>query len=99
MKTYDNGQRNGFSVVFKDKFDDKLQRKVLLPDTYGNYINESPDGLWFYGMVSNFQKRHGAYDMGIKIGEWLYYDIEGKLLLKQWYDQDGVKTKEKFFKK
>ena len=96
---YENGQRNGFSVIYKEYFDSKLQKNILLPDTYGNYVNESPNGLWHYGMVSNYQKRHGEYDLGVKIGEWSYYDIEGKLLCKQWYDQDGVKTKEKFYKK
>lgn len=96
---YENGQRNGFSVIYKEFFDAKLQKNILLPDTYGNYVNESPNGLWHYGMVSNYQKRHGEYDLGVKIGEWVYYDLEGKILCKQWYDQDGVKTKEKFYKK
>lgn len=93
------GKRHGFSVVFKEKFDEKLQKNILMPDTYGNYVNESPDGLWHYGMVSNYQKRFGEYDLGVKMGEWSYFDIEGKLLCKQWYDQDGNLLKEKFFKK
>ncbi len=96
---YENGQRNGFSVIYKEQFDEKIQKNVLMPDTYGNYVNESPDGLWHYGMVSNYQKRHGEYDLGVKIGEWVYYDIEGKILCKQVYDKDGVKIKEKFYKK
>ena len=99
IQNYDMGKRHGFSVVFKEKFDEKLQKNILMPDTYGNYVNESPDGLWHYGMVSNYQKRFGEYDLGVKMGEWSYFDIEGKLLCKQWYDQDGNLLKEKFFKK
>jgi hypothetical protein len=43
--------------------------------------------------------REGNYDHGITVGEWKFFDKDGDLLAKQWYDDNGEVEKEKFFKK
>jgi len=33
--------------------------------------------------------------LGVKVGEWNYYNKEGELFYKQWYDNDGNLLKDK----
>jgi antitoxin component YwqK of YwqJK toxin-antitoxin module len=68
-------------------------------EVIGNYSNDQPDGHWQYGLFSNYQHREGNYDNGTMVGEWIFYDTKGRILMKQWYDDDGNITKEKIYRK
>lgn len=96
LTTFKDSLRHGLHRIYKEVWDESGKKYELKIETEGNFVNEAPNGFWKYGQVSNFQRREGNYDLGVKIGEWTYYDKEGKLLLKQWFD-NGELTKQKFY--
>lgn len=65
----------------------------------GAYTDGQPDGYWQYGLHTHFQQREGNYEQGIMTGEWKFYDSDGKLLMRQWYDDDGNIVKEKHYRR
>lgn len=95
FKTYKDDKRDGLYAVFKEKWNPEIKKMELLPETMGMFDNESPNGYWFYGRISNQDRREGKYDLGVKVGEWNYYNKEGELFYKQWYDNDGNLLKDK----
>lgn len=108
---YLNGQKNGVFITY-DQFGDtatamsykkdKLHgRYVVYQDkkieAEGNYVNGEKHGFWRTGLVSNYQHQEGNYKNGKRIGTWVYYDLNGKKLMIQEYDNNGVFKKEKQF--
>lgn len=65
----------------------------------GNYENGKKDGLWKYGLTSHYQHREGTYDEDKMVGEWKFYDMNGRILMVQWYNEDGEFIKEKRYKR
>lgn len=68
-------------------------------ESSGYYKEGKPQGYWKYGMMSFYQMREGNYDNGIMVGLWKFYDNQGRLLARQWYDEEGEVTKSKLYKK
>lgn len=68
-------------------------------ETAGYYKSGQPDGYWKYGMMSHYQMREGRYEQGVMVGMWKFYDADGELLARQWYDDEGEVIKSKFNKK
>lgn len=63
-------------------------------NSFGNYVNGKKHGVWKTGQVDNYRRTEGEYNMGMEIGEWFYYDIEGKKLLRRVFDSEGYITEE-----
>jgi len=111
METWYEGKLNGLYKFWKSKSEVvKVNRKKHKGDAHlftrsngidiiGNYVSGLPDGFWQYGLYTHYQCREGNYDQGTMVGEWKFYDADGKLLMKQWFDQNGDVTKEKHFRK
>ncbi|MBS3913898.1 MAG: toxin-antitoxin system YwqK family antitoxin [Bacteroidetes bacterium] len=68
-------------------------------DVIGQFSEGKKDGFWRYGMFTNYQHREGNYADDVMVGEWHFFDLNGKLLMKQWYDESGNITKEKKYKR
>jgi antitoxin component YwqK of YwqJK toxin-antitoxin module len=95
FKTYKDDKRNGLIKVFKENWNPEIKKMELKLESMGMFENESPNGFWFYGRISNQDRRDGKYDLGVKVGEWNYYNKEGALFYKQWYDNEGNLLKDK----
>lgn len=54
--------------------------------TEGNYINDLPNGPWFYHVDEHMEK--GTYNMGQKTGVWKYYYREETLKFKGAFKDD-----------
>lgn len=65
----------------------------------GNYRHGKPDGFWKYGLVTKYQPREGAYDMGVMVGLWKHFDVDGYLLFTNLFDDKGELIKQKFYKR
>lgn len=83
----------------KHKGDAHLFTQTRGIDVIGNYTDGQPDGFWQYGMFTHYQHREGNYEQGTMVGEWKFYDQNGKLLMRIWYDDDGNNIKEKHYKR
>lgn len=85
------------------EYDAKSDRKFPVQErgleSSGMYVEGQPDGYWKYGMISRYQMREGAYDKGVMVGMWKFYDANGDLLARQWYNEEGEVIKSKFVKK
>ena len=66
-------------------------------NNYGEYVNGKKDGAWKTGLVNNYRRTNGSYDMGTEVGEWIYYDIEGKKLMRRVFDSEGYITEEDIY--
>ena len=99
IENFDDSVKHGYFATFLEVWDPVVKRNILQIETAGNYVHGSPDGYWRYGQVSNKFRREGVYDLGVKIGEWKYFDDMGDLMLVQTYDQDGNLLKQKFHKR
>ena len=75
-------------------YDTKHGREVV-----GNYTDNQKNGYWYYGLVSNYQHREGNYEGDVMVGHWLFYDLKGRILMEQDYDDDGNIIKEKLYKR
>jgi antitoxin component YwqK of YwqJK toxin-antitoxin module len=89
LMSFQEGKKHGKYAQFKEAREADTKRAYLQIETMGYYDSGFAHGYWIYGQVSNFQKREGTYDHGVKIGTWKYYDHKGELLLIQEYDNDG----------
>ena len=89
LMSFEEGQKHGKYAQFKEAREADTKRAYLQVETMGYYDSGFAHGFWVYGQVSNYQKREGTYDHGVKIGTWKYYDHKGELLLIQEYDNDG----------
>jgi len=60
----------------------------------GNFIDGKKDGLWIekYDQGGGQVKIKGKYDLGKKIGEWKFYNSEGKLIQVYDYKQNRLVT-------
>lgn len=113
IQEFADGRKNGGFITFGFRADtlkienwknNKLSGRYVVwhdreLDTYGNYEAGEPDGYWRYGMASHYQMREGMYENGIMTGLWKFYDTDGELLAKQWYDSNGEVIKSKYSKK
>lgn len=113
VQEYDNGNKDGSFIKFGFKGDtlsienwknNKLDGRYAIwrdreLETSGNYSSGEPDGYWKYGMMSHYQMREGMYENGIMTGLWKFYDTDGELLARQWYDGNGEVVKSKFVKR
>lgn len=98
FKTYKEDKRDGLYAVFKESWNENSKKMELVPETMGMFENESPVGFWFYGRITNQDRREGKYDLGVKVGEWFYYNKHGKVFYKQTYDKDGNLLKDEAVK-
>ncbi len=113
VQEYDNGNKNGGFIKFGFRNDtlkienwknNKLDGRYVVwrdrgIEMIGNYDGGEPDGYWKYGMMSHYQMREGLYNKGTMTGLWKFYDADGELLARQWYDDNGEVIKSKFVKK
>jgi len=66
-------------------------------NNYGAYVNGKKHGAWRTGLANNYRRTDGSYKNGIEFGEWIYYDIEGKKLMRRVFDEEGYITEEDIF--
>lgn len=89
IQQFNDGKKHGKYAQYREAREADTKRAYLQIETLGYYDSGFANGYWVYGQVSNFQRREGAYDHGVKIGTWKYFDHKGELLLIQEYDNDG----------
>jgi antitoxin component YwqK of YwqJK toxin-antitoxin module len=113
VQEYKNGLKNGSFIKFGFRGDtlsienwtsDKLDGRYVIwrdreIETSGYYSAGEPDGYWKYGMTSHYQMREGLYERGVMTGMWKFYDADGELLARQWYDNNGEVVKSKVTRK
>lgn len=87
--SFQEGKKHGKYAQYKEAREADTKRAYLQIETIGYYDSGFAHGPWIYGQVSNYQRREGTYDHGVKIGTWKYFDHKGELLLIQEYDQEG----------
>lgn len=91
---YKDGNKHGLYGEYNLEKDAQTTLRKRIVETEGNYVDGFAHGKWVYGKKSCFQSREGTYDMGVKVGEWRYYDHKCELMLVQEYDNDGNLLKE-----
>jgi antitoxin component YwqK of YwqJK toxin-antitoxin module len=113
VQEYSKGEKNGSFIKFGFRGDtlsienwhfNKLDGRYVIwrdraIETQGNYSAGEPDGYWKYGMMSHYQMREGNYEKGLMTGLWKFYDSNGELLARQWYDDNGEVVKSKFVRR
>jgi antitoxin component YwqK of YwqJK toxin-antitoxin module len=94
---YKNGYKDGAWIKFdqmgdtasminyKDDKKDGLYFVIIDGqfEATGQYKEGKMHGKWETGMVSNYRRQSGTYNMGEKSGDWFYYDNKGELLMKE----------------
>jgi antitoxin component YwqK of YwqJK toxin-antitoxin module len=71
---YAEGMRNGLWQVY-DLPKVMGQKKVLRFE--GRFIEDNPHGQHTYYWDNGNKKEEGEYSMGLKIGDWVYYNYDG----------------------
>ena len=89
LETYEYDQLHGPWVLYQDK----------KREAFGNYVKGEKDGFWYTGLVSDFQHCEGAYDMGVQVGKWMYFDHKKRKLAMRIYDDNGKIVKQKVYRK
>ncbi len=89
LTQYKDGKKHGVQGLYQVDKDPKTGLRFRAIETEGNYVDDMAHGYWVYGKKTCFQSREGAYNMGVKIGEWKYFDHKCELLLVQKYDNEG----------
>lgn len=108
LKNYKYNKLDGVYIEYYQKTKPVIDPVTGLVSTYdtkhgreiiGNYTDNQKSGYWYYGLVSNYQHREGNYDGDVMVGHWLFYDLKGRILMEQDYDDDGNIIKEKLYKR
>jgi len=97
LAQFKEGLKHGIHGEYLIEKDPETKLRYRSVETEGYYINGFANGPWVYGKKTCFQSREGSYDMGVKVGEWKYYDHKCELLLKQKYDQEGTLLEEEAY--
>ena len=84
VNNYKDGVLHGISKTYEDRVINNI----------GEYVNGKKHGLWKTGQANNYKRREGSFNMGIEVGEWFYYDIDGKKLMRRVFDSEGYITEE-----
>ena len=71
---YADGMRNGLWQYW-DVSESMGKPKVLRFE--GRYIEDNPHGEHTYYWDNGNRKEEGEYEMGKKVGEWIYYSYDG----------------------
>lgn len=104
VHNYSNGILHGEYRLYYSKTTPKLELEIKRVSGYdqkkgievkGHYNQGKKDGYWQYGLQSNYQHREGEYDDDVMVGLWKYYDLKGRILMTQIYDDSGNLLKEK----
>lgn len=89
LVTWKYNQRDGLYKEYKDR---ELE-------CVGNYTTGKKNGYWQYGLSTMYQRRQGNFEDDVMVGVWDFFDKNNKLLMRQWYDDEGNITKEKHFRR
>ncbi len=113
IESYENGKKNGTWLTLNLEGDTALMcsyKKDVLHGSYvsyhkgkvedkGNYVNGEKDGYWIQQFSSLVGAQEGMYKLGVRVGPWKLYDIEGKELATLTFNDDGEIIEEKWYKK
>lgn len=75
----------------EEKYDPLKSKKTYVRalDEYGTYVDGKLDGEFKTGLYNKANHAEGTYSMGVMVGEWKYYNEDGKLVLHEKYDENG----------
>lgn len=106
VTNYDNGELHGEYLQYYSKTTPETDGGIVMAykdhrgvEISGNYNHGKKDGFWKYGLMSHYQHREGEYDDDNMVGEWKFYDTKGRILMIQWYAEDGTFLKEKRYRR
>lgn len=89
IENYQYGKLSGPYILWADKQIESM----------GQYADNLKEGFWQFGLSTGYQHREGNYESGIMVGEWVFYDLNNKILMRQWYNDEGEVIKEKKYRK
>lgn len=83
---------NALDVGGKKKYSAEYVHSL---DEYGSYKMGKQDGVFRTGLYNTENHVEGHFDNGVRVGEWRYYNEDGKQVLYELYDSNGNLIKQK----